>query len=178
MNLESKMNNESVTIKRKSTDLSGILGYLYDARKEKVISMSIFGKDLPRELIESQETNNTDFKFDFSDSNEEKFKKLNIEAELKCDILCGMVKLEGSGIDFVLMNFCFDFMYIYTYYYLKKGKYLDEEKKSHRSVKGSLFYKLRTKKENISISKDEIQKLVSTKTLDTKGKLIKLTNSS
>ena len=95
-----KRRKMSGKIERKSMGQSSYLGFLYDARNEKVLSMSIFNQELPVSLIKFQETNNTYYEYDFNDSNEEKFSKLNVEAELKCDILSGLITLKGSGISF------------------------------------------------------------------------------
>ena len=53
-------------------------------------------------------------------------------------------------------------------FYFTIGKYFNEQKQSHRSVKGTLVYGLLTKKENININDKEIRNLISTKTLETK----------
>ena len=103
-------------MKRKSFGSTAYIGYMYDARKEEVLNMSIFTKSqLPPSLVQTYENPNTNYQFTFEDSNEEKFKNLNVQAELKVDILCGLVPLNGSG-NYKIIHFLivFHFWFVFS----------------------------------------------------------------
>lgn len=85
-------------MKRKSFDQFVQIGYLYDARSEKVVNISIFNTtSLPQNLITSIDTKKIQNEFTLSNSFEEKCKKFGVSAELKLDILSGSINLSGSG---------------------------------------------------------------------------------
>ena len=118
------------TIKRKTVGRAAILGCLYDARSDNICPLSIFQDSLPDELIQTVDTHFSDIKYSLNDSLEEKFSNLNVEAELKLTLMCGLLSLEGSA------------------------KYLGEQKKSFKSVKGSLIYNIKTKHQSLSLSNE------------------------
>ena len=140
------MSNISEMMKRKAIGRTCYLGYMYDARREEIINLSLFNDTLPSELIESYETPNTRYDFTLADTYEEKFKKLSVDAQMKLNVLCGLFKLEGSG------------------------KYLNDEKKSNKSVKASMIYEIQTRKENATISNKNISPYISLKSLKAVGK--------
>ena len=82
------------------------------------------------------ESGNTDVELSMSDSFEEKFRKLDIEAELSVSLLCGMIKLSGSG------------------------KYLDEKRESDLKQRMSMIYKTTTVTEEVNLR--QLKKNIST----------------
>ncbi|XP_072024922.1 uncharacterized protein [Amphiura filiformis] len=110
------------------------IGALYDIRTESFLGDTLFGSKLGDEDVETLDLGNTSIELVLTDNVQEKFKKLEVEAELQVSLLAGMVKLSGSG------------------------AFLGEEKKSARAQSMSLLYKLRTVNEEIMIrhNKDKI----------------------
>ena len=87
---------------------------------------SIFtGKLAAEDDIYETELGTTDVELTLSDTLEEKFHCLDIQAELSVSILCGLVSLSGSG------------------------KYLDEKRKTTKSSSMSLIYKINTINEEV-----------------------------
>ncbi len=130
----------------KSLGRMASLGGLYDARNENFLSYSLLTKDFPESLIDTKDQTSSKFRYDYSNTHESKFHNLDVSAELKLSILCGMVSLEGSG------------------------KYLSEKKENHNSVRGDLVYDITTKFQRLVLSdlnekfinRDSIDKLAST----------------
>ena len=89
--------SENETITRKALGRAAVLGSLYDTRREQLCGVSLFKSELPQSIIVSTDMPNTKYEFDLSDSYEEKFHKLDVQAELKVSVLGGLFKLEGSG---------------------------------------------------------------------------------
>ena len=133
------------TIKRKTFGRTASLGCLYDAHSDNILSLSIFNQSLSNELIQTVDTHFSDYKYSFSDSFEEKFSNLNVEAELKLSVMGGLFKLEGSA------------------------KYLNEQKSSFKSVKSSLIYNIKTKRQFISLTNENLKPLVSSVALGVKN---------
>ncbi|KAJ8034997.1 Neoverrucotoxin subunit beta [Holothuria leucospilota] len=95
---------------------------------------SLFASKLDNGAIETMDLGDASAELVMTDSIQEKFNKLDIEAELQVSLLSGLVKLGGSG------------------------AYIGEEKKSARAQSMSLLYKLQTVSEEIMIRhhKDKI----------------------
>ncbi|KAF1956852.1 hypothetical protein CC80DRAFT_593539 [Byssothecium circinans] len=75
--------------------LSAAIGYLYDARSEKVLMRSIFNTTtLPPESIVPSDKPGLTYKCTTTDSLEEKFSNLKISTEMGISVLCGML---GGG---------------------------------------------------------------------------------
>lgn len=129
--------DHNATINRKALGRAAQLGYLYDARKEEFCGLSLFTSELPTSMISSIDVPDTQFEYEYLDTFEQKFKKLDVQAELKVSVLAGLFKLEGCG------------------------KYLSNEKESYKSVRSSLIYSIRTKEEQFSISNANLNGLVS-----------------
>ncbi len=81
---------------------------------------SLFDTKLDEDSVDTMELGDTSVELVMSDSIQDKFHKLDIEAELQISLLAGLVKLSGSG------------------------AYLNEEKKSARTQSMSLVYRIRT----------------------------------
>lgn len=136
------MENKSRNVK--SLGRSAILGSFYDGFTDKIMNISLFKSKLPEKVINVFDTDNLYYEFTINNSYEEKFKNLKIEAELKLSILSGLFTLEGSG------------------------KYLSDEKSSYKSVKGSIIYELKTKKENFHLSSEDLKEYISYSSLEIK----------
>jgi hypothetical protein len=123
-NLE--MSNQPITIK--SLGRMASLGSLYDARCENFLDYYLLRKDFPQSLIDEKDQASSKFKYDYTNTHESKFHNLDVSAELKLSVLSGMVSLEGSG------------------------KYLNEKKENHKSVRGDLVYDITTKSQKLRLS--------------------------
>ncbi|XP_038059602.1 uncharacterized protein LOC119730679 [Patiria miniata] len=110
------------------------IGALYDIRTESFQGDTLFGSKLEDDTVDTMDLGDTSIELVMSDNLQEKFSKLNVEAELQVSLLAGLIKLSGSG------------------------SYLEEEKKSARAQSMSLIYKLRTVNEEIMLrqNKDKI----------------------
>ncbi|XP_038059651.1 uncharacterized protein LOC119730712 [Patiria miniata] len=95
---------------------------------------TLFGSKLKDDAVYTEDLGDTSIEIVMSDNVQEKFNKLNVEAELQVSVLTGLIKLSGSG------------------------SYLQEERKSARAQSMSLIYKLRTVNEDFSLrrNKDKI----------------------
>ena len=82
------------------------------------------------------ESGNSTVELSMSDSFQEKFRHLDIEAELSVSLLSGMIKLSGSG------------------------KYLDEKRESEHKQCMSLIYKTTTVTEEVFLK--QLRKNIST----------------
>ncbi|CAF3989726.1 unnamed protein product, partial [Rotaria sp. Silwood1] len=79
--------DQNATISRKALGRASQLGYLYDARKEEFCGISLFKNELPTTIVSSIDVPHTQFEYDFSDTFEQKFKKLDVQAQLKVSVL-------------------------------------------------------------------------------------------
>ena len=113
------------------------LGDLYDARSEKFLGYSLLKTNLPESCSIITDMPHTDFKYDYKNTFDSKFSKLDVSAELKVSVLCGMVSLEGSG------------------------KYLNDKKENHKSVKADLIYAIRTKDQRLILSDSKSTDIIS-----------------
>ncbi|RNA42114.1 neoverrucotoxin subunit beta-like [Brachionus plicatilis] len=81
------------SLRRKCPGFNVQLGYLYDARSERVVNMSILNtQNLPQEKIQLTEIKNTRYEHTFNDSYKEKYNN----SELKLEIMCKSITLSGS----------------------------------------------------------------------------------
>ncbi|CAF1523415.1 unnamed protein product, partial [Rotaria sordida] len=128
---------ENGVIYRKALGRAAQLGYLYDARTDKFCGLSLFKSELPATIISSKDDPDTYFDYDIQNTFEEKFDKLSLQVQLKVSVLARLFILEGSG------------------------KYLSNEKESHKSVKCTLIYNRRTKYEDFNVSNENLKELIS-----------------
>ena len=126
------------SIKLKSLGRSADFGSFYDARTDSFIhGIKLFNQTIPESLIKTTDSTQTSYSYNFEDTMSSKFEKLEINAELKLSILAGLISLEGSG------------------------KYLNEEKKSFKSVKATIIYNSRTKDQSINLAENGLKAIVS-----------------
>ncbi|CAF3572212.1 unnamed protein product, partial [Rotaria socialis] len=124
------------TITRKALGRAALLGDLYDVRKEEFCGLSLLKSELPTTIISNMDVPSTRLEYDFSETFEEKCNKLDVQAQLRANVLAGLFVLEGSG------------------------KYLSDEKKSYKSVKCTLINDIRTKEESFTISNEKLKDLI------------------
>ena len=110
------------------------LGSLYDARNDSFTSVSLLNKNPAQEAITVTETHSSDLKISRSNTYNEKFKHLGMDAGLGASFLAGMVDVEGSS------------------------KYLKEKAKNSISMQASLLYNITTVHEalNLHVVKDSL----------------------
>ena len=115
------------------------LGALYNARTETFCGVSIFGEQLPSDSPAISRTDNHQSHISVITENSlnEKFKKLNVSADLQLSILAGMCELGGSA------------------------KYISKKKTSFKSVENTMIYNIKTVKEQLDVFNDEVKKRIS-----------------
>ncbi len=90
--------DESFSITRKAIGRSARLGSLYDARKDIFNGAELYSDNIPSEVINPiEQCPNTNYDFKYDETLNSKFKRLNVEGELKLSILMNLINLEGSG---------------------------------------------------------------------------------
>ncbi|XP_056452000.1 uncharacterized protein LOC130387076 [Gadus chalcogrammus] len=113
------------------------LGMLYDCRNDSLIpALTLWNREaLEKEANEIPQPN-SDFEIVASDSIEDKYSALNVEASLQASFLCGLVEIGGSA------------------------KYLSDSKISSNQARVTLKYKTTTKFKELSmnhIGRDNVQ---------------------
>ena len=131
------------SLQRSSLGRSSQLGELYNAKTDTLTGHTLFKKAIPPALIQSSDIKTSNYEFLKDDSLDDKFRNLSVEGQLKASYMAGMLFVGGSG------------------------KYLFEEKKSHKSVKIAMIYDIRTKTESIDLTKDDFKPLIATEVLGT-----------
>jgi GTPase SAR1 family protein len=132
---EENMQNDSTIIRSALGCMSGI-GDLYDARRDAFVGVNIFNQSPSETCIFCRDNPSSKVDFEITDRLSEKFRKLNVDAELQLSVLAGLVSLKGSG------------------------SYLSEEKSSAKSARMSLLYSITTKSESINILNSSLKGLV------------------
>jgi GTPase SAR1 family protein len=130
--------NANKTIRRKSLGRAALIGSLYNATRDTFCGTTILKAKIPSDSISRIEIPNNELSYEYEDSYKEKFKKLDVEAELKLSILARMFNLEGSG------------------------KYLNDVKDSSRTVKGNLIHRITSVEESLNIYRDDVKACIST----------------
>jgi hypothetical protein len=115
----------------------GNLGSIYDARTEKFTKTSILNKISIDEVIISYDRPQTSCDYVSGDSYEIKFEKLNIKGALKLSLLSDSV--EGS----------------------MKLDFLNNEKKTNKTVSTTLIYKVINKTETLALNDDKMKSYIA-----------------
>lgn len=92
--------------------------------------------------MSTSSASNTEYDYSFEDSADTKFKKLNVNGELKLSVLCGLVEVSGSA------------------------SYLKEERKSNKTQIVTLILKVRTHDDRIE-NENTLPDIISRKTVKT-----------
>ena len=90
------MSTSDDTIERSAVGRMANLGDLYDCRSDKFCAVSLFGRQLPVDVINTVDCPSTDTFLVFKETFEEKFNKINVTAELKVSLLAGLIKVSQS----------------------------------------------------------------------------------
>uniref|UniRef100_A0A8C1GNA6 Si:dkey-79i2.4 n=1 Tax=Cyprinus carpio TaxID=7962 RepID=A0A8C1GNA6_CYPCA len=105
------------------------LGMLYDCRKDALVpGITLWDKEQLQQSIRHHPQINTDFNITASDSIEEKYHLLNIDGNLKLNILSGLINVRGAA------------------------KYLSDTKKSFKQQRLTLHYHSTTKFEELTMN--------------------------
>ena len=112
---------DSFQVSHKSNGKSPFLCNVLPCLYIRLQGDSIFKEKLDAESIYETDLGDVDIDIVMSDSLDDKFDKLDVEAELSVSVLAGMIKLSGHA------------------------KYLDEKKSTKKAKTLSLIYKLTTK---------------------------------
>ena len=92
-------------IQRSALGRSVQLGQVYDARRDEVLPVNLFKKDLTEDDIIEQEMNNDNFNLIESDTIENKLRKLNLDLDLGLSVLTGLVQMESSTCKYLNEDF-------------------------------------------------------------------------
>jgi hypothetical protein len=106
-------------LSRRAFSRTAELGQLYDANNDLLLPGSIIkSADLPKKMVSKNSTEFVEHNFLYADSTDDQFKHLEIDASLRLSLYAGLIEVGGSG------------------------KYLSTTKTNKRSIKGSFYYKL------------------------------------
>ncbi len=135
-------NNSNSTIVRSSLGQILSLGDLYDARKDTFAGINIFNQTPPDTSILCHDNPFSKVDFEITDRLSEKFRKLDVNAELQLSVLAGLVNLQGSG------------------------NYLREEKSSAKAERITLLYSIKTKSESLNIFNSNLKEIIDLNAID------------
>jgi hypothetical protein len=106
-------------LSRRAFSRTAELGQLYDANNDLLLPGSIIKfADLPKKMISENSTEYVEHNFLYADSTDDQYKHLDIDASLRLSLYAGLIEVGGSG------------------------KYLSTTKTNKKSIKGSFYYKL------------------------------------
>ncbi|CAG8615968.1 4350_t:CDS:1 [Ambispora gerdemannii] len=125
---------EERSIQRKALGRTAEIGALYNSARDSFCGTTLLQTETHTNKVDSP---HSELSYSYEDSYNEKFSKLNIEAELKLSFLAGLVSSEASG------------------------KYLSNIKKSSKTVKGTLIYKVTLVSETWDIYREDVKASIS-----------------
>ena len=129
--------NTSGLIERQAIGRCGMIGSLYDIRRDQFVMGNLFQETLPSSLIKITDCASVSYWLDFHNSQKETLDNLNIEASLKIGLMAGLFKLEGSA------------------------KYLQQTKTDSNIVRVTFIYKAITKQEDLLVSSKDLHEYFS-----------------
>ncbi|CAF4011292.1 unnamed protein product [Rotaria sordida] len=132
----------SVGITKQAVGRHSIIGSLYDIRNERFEGGNLFNQQVPPSLVVTTDCACTDYFVDDNRSQNDTFKKLNIEASMKLSLMAGLVQAEGSA------------------------KYLNQTKTDSRTVRVTFMFNAKTKQEDLQISMAELHNYFSPDALE------------
>jgi len=118
------------------------LGTLYNARTDNFVPISLLNAPIPDSAISRSDNHTTTFDYSESDSFEEKFSRMGLNAELKASFLGGLVNVAGSG------------------------SYLTESRDTNRIMQASLHYRITTVHESLQFMSNDLKGLFAFKNVD------------
>ncbi|CAG8730084.1 23818_t:CDS:2, partial [Racocetra persica] len=125
-------------IQRKALGRTAQIGFLYDAIRDTFHGTSIFRKELPPGLIKQVSPYNINLSFECEDTYREKFNKLDVEGQLRLNVLSGLLALERTG------------------------EYLSNVKDSYKIIKGTLVCKTILFMDYLELNYDTLKPCIST----------------
>lgn len=127
--------NSNHDITRKTLGRCAQLGSLYDIASDQFISGSIFSGILPTDsnAISREDTPHMDYTFDHENTYTSTLRKLNVEGELKVNILTGIVDASASN------------------------KVLRTVNKNHNVVQSTMIYRIETCLQTLQLSHKDLQ---------------------
>ncbi len=139
-------------ITRRAFSRTANLGQLYDAHNDMLLPSNILNlneKDNIQTAIKNNKNEYVEHDFLYAYTNDDQFKHLEIDANLRLNLYAGLIDIGGSG------------------------KYLTSTKTNENSIKGSFYYKLVKEDDELfienlwadAISKNEINKLFNIQVL-------------
>lgn len=131
-----------MAIKRQAFGRNGSIGSLYDARTDKFEGGKLFDRSLPSSMVETTDSAKSEYIVDENKSLKETFNKLNVDASLKLSLMAGLIKVDGSA------------------------KYLTQTKTDNKTVRVTFMLNLRTKQDNLQISRHDLCDYFSKNALD------------
>ena len=107
-------------ISRRAFSRTAELGQLYDANNDFLLPGSILNleKEFPKNFISDNLNEYVEHNFLYAESTDDQYKHLNIDASMRLSLYAGFIDIGGSG------------------------KYLNTKKINKNSIKGSFYYKL------------------------------------
>jgi hypothetical protein len=115
-------------LKRRAFSRTAILGQLYDANTDTLLPSNILKlNEIPQEVITENGNEFIEHNFLYADSTDDQFKHLDIDSSMRLSLYAGLVEVGGSG------------------------KYLTNIKSHKNSIKGSFYYKLVKKNDELLI---------------------------
>ncbi|CAF3885749.1 unnamed protein product, partial [Rotaria sp. Silwood1] len=126
------MSSSELPIKKQAVGRQGFIGSLYDVRSDRFEGGNLFNRELPSSFITTTDCAFSNYFIDENSSQKDTFNKVNIEASMKVSLLAGLVKLEGSA------------------------KYLNQTKTDSRTVRLTSMLQMKTKQEQLQISRADL----------------------
>ena len=125
-------------LQRAALGQSASLGMLYDARTDSFLSgFSLLTKAPPVEAVIVTDSHTSEIQLSFSDTYDEKLRKMDLTAELGASFLCGMINVGGSG------------------------RYLQDTRDSDQTLQASLHYKITTVHEKLNLTHDGLKECLA-----------------
>ncbi len=119
------------------------IGELYDARTDSFIGANIISQNLIENDISQIDNPSSKIEFETTNNLTNRFKQLDVNAELQLSVLANLVQLNGSG------------------------KYLKYDKTSSKSSQITLLYSISTKSENLNLFNDSLKERLNFQLLNT-----------
>src|ERR1700722_6860676 len=136
------MSADNETIKRQAIGRHEFIGSLYDIRNDRFEGRNLFNQTLPSEYISTADCAYTTYIVDENESQKDTFNKLNIDASMKVSLMAGLLNIEGSA------------------------KYLNKKKTESRTVRVTHILHMKTKKQHLHISMNDLCKYFSSDALE------------
>ena len=125
------------SIKRPALGTVASIGTLYDARIDAFIPVSLMRTAPPAAAVTTMDIHKSDVRFSNTETYNERFQIMGINAELSASVLAGLVNVEGSG------------------------RYLLDKKQSDLVMQASLHYGITTVQESLNLFHNDIRECLA-----------------